>query len=97
MSTNGSFDRYDLALDYLEKIVNLLKKDRILVDLKIFLHKYDPNLSKQTGFEEIDKIMNERLVNKITSIIPLELTYEIYRTSIYTVFEQNLMLKSKSK
>ncbi len=92
-----NIDRYDLALEYLENIVDLLTKDRILVELTIFLHKYDPNLSRQTGFEDIDKIMNERLVNKITSIIPSELTYEIYRTSIYTVFEQNLMLKSKNK
>ena len=92
-----NIDRYDLALDYLKNIVNLLKKDGILVDLKIFLHKYDPNLSKQAGFEDIDKIMNERLVNKITRIIPSEFKYEIYRTSIYAVFEQNLMLKSKKK
>ena len=39
-----NIERYDLGLKYLENIVGLLIKDRVLVDLKIFLHKYDPNL-----------------------------------------------------
>ena len=78
--------RYDIALEYLIKLNSLIQKNQILVDLSIFLHKYDPDL------ESFNKdITEERIENYITKIkdkIPSDIPYKIYRTSIYTVFQK---------
>jgi len=86
-------ERYDLALEYLQNIITLLARDRIIVDITVFLHKYDPNLTKNPKFENISNIVNEKLVNRISEMIPLEYNFEIFQTTIYTVFEQNLIKK----
>ncbi len=89
--------RYKIALSYFQQIMNLLERDRIIIDLIFFLHKYDPNLDKKSGFENIDTIVNDELVEKIPELIPLDFNYEIFKTSIYTVFEQNLIKKRIKK
>ncbi len=83
--------RYDLALDYLNKIIKKLKNLNEKIDLSIFLHKYDPNLTRQEKFKSIDEKVKVELVSKIKQIIPSEFNYDVYRTSIYTVFEKNLV------
>ncbi len=89
--------RYKSALSYFQQIMNLLERDRIIIDIIFFLHKFDPNLKKKPGFENIEDIVDKELVNKIPELIPPEYDIEIFKTSIYTVFEQNLIKKRMKK
>ncbi len=82
--------RYDLALNYLNDIVNLLEKEDIYIDISIFLHKYDPNLTKKKEFKDIDKIVNFEMIKNIKQIISSKFNYDIFKTTIYTVFEKYL-------
>jgi len=81
--------RYPMALDYLENIMNFLKSIGEKPGLSIFLHKFDP------GLEEIESVTSEmissRLINRLNSIIPSDLNYHIYKTSIYTIFDRILI------
>lgn len=83
--------RYELALEYCEKIINLLKEGGNPIELSIFLHKYDPNLSMKEEFEKIDEIVESKLINELIGIIPPEFDYKLFKTSIYTVFDKYLI------
>lgn len=76
-------ERYDLALDYLNKVMMELKRGNIRVKLSIFLHKFDSDI----GLNE-ESISG--LKKKIKEIIPKEFDYNIYTTSIYAVFRKTL-------
>ena len=76
--------RYDLALDYLEKIIDLLPEDFKNFDFSIFLHKFDPDFVPDFDPELINK-----LLKNIKSLIPHDLSCSIFKTSIYTVFEKS--------
>ncbi len=78
--------RYKLALEYLNKVVENLNPSNI--DFSIFLHKYDPNLNKRDKFREIDNIIESKLVSEIRKTIPSNFNYDIFKTTIYTVFEK---------
>ncbi len=79
-------ERFDISLDYLDKIVILLRKHNVNVDFSVFLHKYDPDL------ELINKDFSEKavseLIRNIKEVIPNDFTYQIYKTSIFTVFQK---------
>ena len=80
--------------DYLN--TNLYKRfneENIDVGISIFLHKYDPNLSNLDGFEDIDNIVEEKLLNPISELIPANFEYKIFKTTIFTVFEKDLIIK----
>ena len=83
--------RYTLALEYFKKILNLLENRENHIELSVFLHKYDPNLDFKEEFKEIDSIVESRLINKLVEIIPSELDYNLFKTSIYTVFDKCLI------
>lgn len=85
------YKRYDLALEYLEKIIDILVKNNKIIDFSIFLHKYDPNLERQEIFKNIDEILNKKLINKIERIIPSNFNHTIFKTTIYSVFEKILI------
>lgn len=78
--------RYSLALDYLMKIMKKLGNQIDKIKFSIFLHKSDPNL-KETHPELTEEII-EDLITKIKEVIPSNFWDEIYKTSIYTVFER---------
>ena len=84
-------ERHDLAIKYLKDIMDALKESGIHVDLSIYLHKYDPNLSKKEKFKDVDKTITPELINKIEKLIPPDFSYNIYKTSIYTTFEKFLI------
>ena len=46
-------ERYEISLEYLAKIIMMLKKTEINLDFSLFLHKFDPDL------EIINKEINE--------------------------------------
>ncbi|NVM55178.1 MAG: GTP-binding protein [Candidatus Helarchaeota archaeon] len=77
-------DRYELALQYLADIFRQLKKDEI--EFSIYFHKFDPDLEKIKRFstEQITSILR----NRINSIIPPDYNYEIFKTTIYTIFQK---------
>jgi small GTP-binding protein len=78
--------RFDIALNYLEKVINLLRGNKNEIDFSIFLHKCDPDLqlyNSKFNFQDVDD-----LVEKIRSILPNGFKYSIHKTSIYTVFEK---------
>ncbi len=79
--------RYKLALEYLNKVVNNLQKTDS-IDFSIFLHKYDPNLNKLAKFKDIDNLIESNVVSEIKNTIPSNFNYDIFKTTIYTVFEK---------
>ncbi len=75
-------DKYELSLEYFNNIIQVLKDEKISsIKLSIFFHKFDPYLD-----------INEKVVSKVvtdfTEIIPPNLDYELFKTSIYTVFRK---------
>jgi len=81
-----TLNEYKLALEYLNKVVENLNSSNI--DFSIFLHKYDPNLNKLDNFREIDNLIDSELVSEIRKTIPSNFNYDIFKTTIYTVFEK---------
>jgi small GTP-binding protein len=81
-------NRYTQAIEYLEKIMSKLKQFDVNVNFSIFLHKYDPNLEKLEKFKDIYQRVNSELIDKLKTIIPSDFNYDIFRTTIYTVFEK---------
>ncbi len=81
--------RFEVALNYFSDIVHVLKVMEFKVEFSIFLHKYDPNLKNQEQFKEIDVIINSQLIDKIKQIIPKGFEYNIYKTSIYAIFDKS--------
>ena len=79
-------ERYETALEYLTRLISLIQKHQIIVELSIFLHKYDSDLERIT--EEINEETIERLINKIKDIVPPDFRNKIFKTSIYTVFQK---------
>ncbi|TXT56396.1 MAG: hypothetical protein BAJALOKI2v1_560013 [Promethearchaeota archaeon] len=75
-------ERYDIALEYLNKIVEKLESDDLDLDFSIFLHKYDPGVKINSG-------SLKDLIDNIVGIMDEdEIDYEIYKTTIYTTFSK---------
>ena len=79
-------ERYDISLEYLSKIVSLLRKHKMNVDFSIFLHKYDPDLELLNS--KFNENMVSDLIRSMKRLIPSDFAYQIYKTSIYTVFQK---------
>jgi len=81
--------RYNLALDYFEKVINLIKNNGDLknIEISVFLHKSDPDL-KESRPDITEENIND-LKEKIKDIIKdTNLFYQIFKTSIYAIFEK---------
>ena len=89
--------KYERALVYLQKIMNLLEQERVIVGISVFLHKYDPNLSGMLNFKNINDDVNIKLIEPISEIIPPNYEYKIFKTTIFTVFEKDLLIKRDKK
>ena len=83
-------DRYELALEYIKDIVEYIKNKGIKVDFSVFFHKFDPNLEKLDQFTE--KVISTKLISKIKNIMPSKFNYKIFKTTIFTVFQKQLIL-----
>jgi GTPase SAR1 family protein len=79
--------RYDLALDYLRKVSQLLIKHDIKVEFSIFLHKYDPDLCITNPEITEDKIKG--IIKKIDAIMKEKLEYDLFKTTIYATFQKS--------
>ena len=80
--------RFELALEYLNRVIENLISSNTNVDFSIFLHKYDPNLNKLDKFRDIDSIIETKLVSEVRKTISSNFNYDIFKTTIYTVFEK---------
>ncbi len=83
--------RYDSALDYFEKIINLLKErnDVSEIEVLIFLHKFDPDLSTIRP-EITDEIIDDLKENIKKIIDKTDFFYQIFKTSIYCLFDKTV-------
>lgn len=79
-------ERYNLALDYMEEVIKRLHKDNV-IDLSIFLHKFDPDLPQYN--KNINENSVKDIINLIKEKIPPNFNYSIHKTSIYTIFEKS--------
>lgn len=79
--------RHAISLEYLQMIIEKIKKYPEIPDISIFFHKYDPDL--QADVEELIQKSIEMLIKKIKTIIPHIFNYSVFKTSIYTVFEKS--------
>ncbi|MBY9015387.1 MAG: 50S ribosome-binding GTPase [Candidatus Lokiarchaeota archaeon] len=81
-------ERYDISLEYLAKIIMLLKKTKIVLDFSLFLHKFDPDI--EIIKEEIKEEVIQMLLKQIEDLIPPDFPCQIYKTSISTVFQKSV-------
>ncbi|MHA1275749.1 MAG: ADP-ribosylation factor-like protein [Candidatus Helarchaeota archaeon] len=79
-------ERYDKALEYLTIIVNTLQNIGNKINFSIFLHKMDPDLNTNAKFS--DEAISINLLSKIDKIVPTTFPYDLFKTSIYTVFQK---------
>lgn len=83
-------DRYETALKYFSDLINLISTDDLKqLQVSIFLHKFDPGLEKDPKFSY--KTISSRLLTKINAILPPDVNYYIFKTTIYTIFEKKLL------
>ncbi|TXT59120.1 MAG: hypothetical protein BAJALOKI2v1_250026 [Promethearchaeota archaeon] len=75
--------RYDLSLEYFGEILELIEKVDNNIKISVFLHKFDPNLTFDEG-----KISN--LMDRIKKMIAPKFQYNIFKTSVYTIFSKKL-------
>lgn len=82
-------ERYDLALEYFEKIINLLEDNfnTNSIEISIFLHKNDPDLNviKPEITREVVDGLKEKIKNRIEKT---SFFYQIFKTTIYALFEK---------
>ncbi|MHA1144927.1 MAG: ADP-ribosylation factor-like protein [Candidatus Helarchaeota archaeon] len=81
-------ERYDVALDYLQKIINALKKKNAKINLSVFLHKYDPDIER---LENFSREQADRLIEMVKNTVPPEFNHKIFKTTIYTIFRKSLV------
>jgi len=82
-------ERYDLSLKYLAKIITLLIENKLNLEFSLFLHKFDPDMEVINS--EIKEEIAQSLIKKIENIIPQSIPYQIFKTSIYTVFQKSII------
>ena len=83
-------NRYENALEYLDQIMKYITENNIKVDFSIFLHKFDPGIENQKNFSE--KAIATNLLDKIKKIMPKNFKYNVFKTTIYTIFQKQLLL-----
>jgi len=79
-------ERFDLAVDYLKKILDYLINSKVRLEFSIFLHKWDPDLALFN--RAIDYKRVNKLIKEVKDLVPPEFPYKFQKTSIYTLFEK---------
>lgn len=78
-------NKYERALDYLNKIVKKIIELKNVLEITIFLHKYDHDILK---YPQINNTIIENLITSIKEIIPSNFYYEIYKTTLYMTLDK---------
>jgi small GTP-binding protein len=79
-------ERYDTTLEYLAEIINVLRNTKVNLEFSLFLHKFDPDI--EIVRKEIKEEVIQSLINQINDLIPPDFPVQMYKTSIYTVFQK---------
>ena len=84
-------DRYDLSIEYFNKIFDLVEAriDKQNLEISIFLHKFDPNL-KEMRIDLTDQIIDafkSRIKKRMENS---EFFFQIFETTIYTLFKKSI-------
>ncbi len=79
-------EKYDLALSYLQEIIDKIRALNNSVDLTLFLHKYDPGYKE--FFPDLTEEIIDEFIVKIKKIIPKNIFSEIYKTNIHSTFDR---------
>lgn len=87
-------DRHEISLEYFKEIIDLLTQNNMKVYISVYFHKYDPHLTRQEKFKNVDTLITPDLIKKLRQIIPSDYNYKFYKTSIYTVFDTTLITTS---
>lgn len=74
-------DNYFLSIEFLREILKMLKEENYLINISIFLHKFDNDF-------KIDGEKIKDLTTKIKTNIPEGFNYKIFHTTIFTVFHK---------
>jgi len=83
-------ERYPEALQFLENVVRRLEKRELNPEVSVYIHKHDPNLFEIKP--ELDNGTINDLINDVKNIIPKEFFVEVYKTTIYTVFDKKYVI-----
>ncbi len=78
--------KYKPSLIYFEKILNLLIENNYNLDVRVYLHKYDPDL-KRTHPEITEQVITE-LIKRFKAIISKNVKVLISKTTIYAKFKE---------
>lgn len=81
--------RYELALKYFENIIDLVLECKTTnnIEISVFLHKFDPDLSS-----DITDVIINGLKDKVKEKLDnAKLFYQIYETTIYAIFEKKVI------
>ena len=81
--------RYDISLEFLSEIITLLRKTKVNLEFSLFLHKFDPDLEILNKYIKEEVI--QTLIEQIKSTIPPDFPYQMFKTSIYTVFQKSVV------
>jgi small GTP-binding protein len=84
-------DRYELALSYLAEVVKALLQKNLRIEFSLFLHKFDPGLERQINFS--DERIQLNLISKIQKFFPADYPFDVFKTTIYTVFQKKPIFK----
>ena len=82
-------DRINDAIEYFKNILQSMGEINLNISIDVFLHKYDPSIEME-GDEQVEKAAQD-VIEQITAMIPPDLNYRIFKTTIYTVFRQTLV------
>ena len=81
-------NRYDLALDYLKKVIDYLESKNWTPKVSVFLHKMDPQIEKE---KKIPMEKLSELTKKILAIVSDKYKPDIFKTTIYTIFQKTII------
>lgn len=76
-------DRYDESIGYFEDIIRNVKLMDAHPVLKLYLHKWDPNLEEERP--DITETFAARLVQRFQEVAPSEI--HSYKTTIFALFQ----------
>ncbi|HUX99317.1 MAG TPA: ADP-ribosylation factor-like protein [Candidatus Deferrimicrobium sp.] len=78
-------ERFEVALKYLEEILEIMKKNGIKCEYSIFLHKFDPELLESEEYQERSQNLRKKLRQLFKNY---QFQVKVFHTSIYTIFQR---------
>ncbi len=77
-------ERYDVALDYFETLLNALKKTKERPEIVLMLHKFDKGLEQNTIYSR--KRLKQDVIDPFRQMVPENCELSIYKTVISAQF-----------